>query len=79
MRKHNVFTYRGYIVHYKLVDAPENPGVDSFLMLTKIPACFGKIEGDLFQDENEIKRHIDYLLGEEYESIQDTECEAIKN
>lgn len=40
---------------------------------------FWQLQGDLFQDENDIKRHIDYLLGEEYESIQDTECGAIKN
>ncbi len=79
MGNHHEFFYRGYSIQYKIINAPENPGLDYFLMLTKFPACFGKIEGDFFQDEDDIRRHIDYLLGEEYESIQDTECGAIKN
>ncbi|MCY8737583.1 hypothetical protein P8881_19820 [Bacillus haynesii] len=65
MEKYYEFTYRGYSVQYKIVDAPENPGVDSFLELTAIPKCFGELDGDLFLTEEEIKGHIDYILDEE--------------
>ncbi|WFP05435.1 hypothetical protein [Bacillus velezensis] len=70
MGNHYEFFYRGYSIQYKIINAPENIGVESFLMLTKAPACFGEIDGDLFLDENEIKRHLDYLLGEEHESYE---------
>ncbi|MEK4448647.1 hypothetical protein N1I81_22695 [Bacillus sp. FSL M8-0052] len=72
MNKNYELTYRGQTVYYQIINAPENPGVDSFLVLTKIPKCFGKIDGNLFINEEEIKKHIDYILDEGDECIEGT-------
>lgn len=41
MNQNYELTYRGQTVYYQINNAPETPGVDSFLVLTKIPKCFG--------------------------------------